>query len=283
MSIKQIEGIVAEAATYVRELTGRPLKVEGLNIIIDDEDISNDSDVVRMKAIATRPNKNYDWRDYASYITPKKLSSLLGNLIMIKSMGKAAVMKVNDSNTLQVNPHFVDEKYGLLFDLSSHELTHLSDFQNYSDRRFDLFEKKASLEEKLIEVKHKAGLVHGYLSPTAEIKEIESQMSQVDREIGAYMTLLESHASVIQEKSVDNKKLTPLDRVSWNLLKTALPTLPLLLLPPFKEKMKQYEQGQAMVKMAYEKGVDMGVLYSNLPIMEEFASPETYFERIVKK
>jgi hypothetical protein len=53
-----------------------------------------------------------------------------------------------------------------------------------------------------------------------------------------------------------------------------------MLIPAFRRKAKTYRDGKKLVEMAYERGVEMGILYQNIPTKEEYKSPEAYFERI---
>jgi len=283
MNTKHIELLAKECAPVVESITGKSIKLDDLKVIVDDQDYTNDEDILKMKKILETAKENYDWKDSLFDCSPSKLAKKLGSYIAIKCMGKVGLMKVNDEKTLQVNPDILNEKETVLKNLLYHELLHLQDLQHYPERRYDFLEKISVLERKLTGKKHEAGLVQGYLKPNEEVKNMQKNIDSFLDEINNYATVDESHATYVQEKCKQKTGLNEIDCMSKTILKKSLATLPLMVLPLFKKKMKQYYAGNELVKMAYLMKVDMGLIYKNVPTQNDFKNPEAYLKKISGK
>jgi len=278
-SLKRIKDLSDIVLTELSEITGKTLNSFDLKFEMGGDNETDDG-IVRVLNLIKDVNKKCDWRDIGESHTPGRLiSKLQGKLANRLLKGNLTYL---GKGRISVNPKVINESDETLKWMLAHEETHVLDDEEYNlfEIRYDFFKRWADLAEHFLEKKHKAGLIRGYIKPTESIKRLKKDMDGCIEEANRFMAVSESHAEFIQDRYVKHAKMEPTDYYSLRLLLPALVLTPLgLLSKQIRKKNSQYEKGIEIVKLTYEKGIDIGILYSHVPTDEDLKNPKKYFER----
>ena len=270
----------------LEEITGLPLDLSNMEYVIDDRDLTNDTDVIAFGEIMKEGRANADWRDKIGNYTPLGIMRTLGGIAALKFMGEAMMMKYNEDEGIAVDPRCLEMSDAGLLYILAHELIHPMDDQHFkcvTDTvneldRYNFIRDQANITGQLIDAKHDAGLVKGYITKSPEVKSLEAALETKKEETSRFMTVLESHANYVQAQWLKGQGLQTKDVLDKQILTMALWGVPLMLNSAARKKVKQYQAGMKFIEHAYGKNADMGFIYENVPTSEEFAKPELYFE-----
>lgn len=281
--LKKLSDLSDIISKDVSRMTGKYLDISNLKFEMYDSRIKNDT-MIKVEEFTKRLGKQYDWRDTVQFLAPKNLLMGLSGVLQLSLINIAAAFTFVGHDKIVVGPLTPMQAEGTLKWMLAHELTHVSDDQQYdiSEGKYKFLEDWFDVGEKLVAKKHELGFFEGYIEPSKEVKDLEKRMRECMEDGNRYMSVVESHATYIQQRYVEETGMKPSDYLTpqFKAIKTAL--TPLRVFKAMREKIEQYKKAQKIVEVAYLKGVDIGVLYEHTPTYDEMENPIKYFKRFPK-